>query len=141
MLSILTGLACGFNAYEYNLSFSRTFVFFPFFVLGHYKHAAIIQIIKNHKINQFIAFGVFTVIFLVLLMIFENYTIDKWWLFGSRSYSTLGVQWEYGVVYRLSLYALASILGVALLLATSRVRRFYTAYGEDTLYILSLIHI
>ncbi|MFT7671640.1 MAG: hypothetical protein ACI845_000041 [Gammaproteobacteria bacterium] len=47
VLSIIAGLACGVNHYDYQLSFSRTFVLFPFFLMGHFNHEQIIK--KSRK--------------------------------------------------------------------------------------------
>lgn len=138
LLSIFTGLACGFNSYDYNLSFSRTFVFFPFFLLGHYGHAKILEKIGKYEISRIIGIAVIAATLVIILTTAEHSSFNFGWLYGSRSYSKLGVEWEQGVIYRACIYALALLLGMAFLSVVPKRRGFYTAYGKESLYIYVL---
>ncbi|WP_066967395.1 acyltransferase family protein [Microbulbifer sp. Q7] len=138
VLAILAGLACGVNEYNYNLSFSRTFVFFPFFLIGNYYHSTIIRTLRSYDKSKLIGSVVLLGIFLLILAVPESNDIKLGWLYGSRSYSSLGVDWVMGFFYRSSIYAAAILLGIALLSVTKNNRSIGTKYGEDSLYIYVL---
>ncbi|MEM7627447.1 MAG: acyltransferase family protein [Planctomycetota bacterium] len=137
-LSVVAGLACGINHYDYNLSFSRTFVFFPFFLIGHYYHAWIAESLKRLGASRLVGGVVIAVALLVLLVLPNAHEFDVRWLYGSKSYASLGVGWEQGVVYRSLFYAMSILLGVAFLSMIKADRGFGTAFGESSLYIYVL---
>lgn len=138
MLAVLAGLACGVNAYDYNLSFSRTFVFFPFFLVGHYYHSTIVKTLDKYRFRKFIGAAVILSFFVALIFISGAFDIKAAWLYGSRSYSNLGASWELGVLYRTLIYASAMLLGLAFLSLTPRLPCAITRYGKDSLYIYVL---
>ena len=138
VLAILAGLGCGVNNYDYNLSFSRTFVFFPFFLIGNYYHSVIIGELRRNNRSKLIGSGIILGFFLLILVIPQSNDIKLGWLYGSRSYSSLGVDWQVGVLYRSSIYIAAILLGIALLSVTGKKRSVGTRYGEDSLYIYVL---
>ncbi len=135
MLSLLAGFASGVNDYGYNLSFSRTFVFFPFFLVGHYKHSIIMRKIKENSVSRLIGFSIMALIFIAVSVAFDSKGFDVRWLYGSWSYSSLGSDWIQGVVIRGYIYILAIILGLSLLTMVQKEKYFYTKYGKDSLYV------
>jgi fucose 4-O-acetylase-like acetyltransferase len=137
-LSIIAGLACGVTSYGYNLSFSRTFVFFPFFLFGHYYHSLIMEHFQKYKVSREVGIGIIVTILLVLLFLPQTNFFSVGWLYGSKSYSSLGVGWEQGVLYRFLIYLLAILLGLAFLSVTKKDRNISTGYGERSLYIYVL---
>jgi len=138
VLSLAAGLACGINTFDYNLSFSRTFVFLPFFLIGHYHHSTIVKTLRNYTFRKHVGAALMSFVFIALWFISENFNINFGWLYGSRSYSSLGTSWELGVLYRSAIYALASILGLALLALTPSASNVFTQYGKSSLYIYVL---
>jgi len=138
VLALIAGLACGINTLDYNLSFSRTFVFLPFFLIGHYHHSTIVKILDNYKFRTHVGAAFISCLFVALWFISEIVNINFGWLYGSRSYSSLNTSWELGVLYRSSMYALAFILGLVILALTPRVSNAFTRYGKDSLYIYVL---
>lgn len=138
ILALLAGLACGVNAYDYNLSFSRTFVFFPFFLIGHYYHSSIVKAQDQYRFRKQIGIALILIVFIALMFTSETFDIKAAWLYGSRSYSNLGVSWEVGVLYRSLIYASAMLLGLAFLSLTPRSLGMVTRYGKDSLYIYVL---
>ncbi|SDP31022.1 acyltransferase family protein [Desulforhopalus singaporensis] len=138
LFAILAGLACGINRFDFYLAFSRTFVFFPFFMIGHYYHLSVIKKIHNSGIIKIIGVGFIFVFFVVMLVIPENLDFNLGWIYGSRSYSRLGVDWLNGVFYRLLVYIAAIMLGLSVLSIIKTVRCAGTRYGEDSLYIYVL---
>jgi len=137
-LSLAAGLACGINTFDYNLSFSRTFVFLPFFLIGHYHHSTIVTVLNNFRFRMHLGAILISSLLIALWFNSEILNINFGWLYGSRSYSSLGTSWELGVLYRSSMYALASILGLALLAITPSASNAFTRYGKDSLYIYVL---
>ncbi|RBP48530.1 acyltransferase family protein [Arenicella xantha] len=137
-LSIVLGLACGLNSYDYNLSFSRTFVFFPFFLIGHYCHSSIMDKIQAYRMSRAVGGGFIALILLLLIVMPDANNINVRWLYGSRSYSGLGVEWWLGMGYRLLIYIAAFSVGMALLTLAQKNRHFFTMYGEESLYIYVL---
>jgi len=138
IFATLAGLACGINNYGYNLSFSRTFVFFPFFLIGHYFHPQITEKLKNLSYKKVIGSGIIISILLLIFIVPEANDINLGWLYGSRSYSYLKVSWEIGVVYRSVIYILSFILGISVLSITLDTLNICTKYGRDSLYIYVL---
>jgi len=138
VLALIAGLACGINTLDYNLSFSRTFVFLPFFLIGHYHHSTIVTVLNNFRFRRHFGAVLLSCLFVALWFNSESHNINFGWLYGSRSYSNLGTNWELGVLYRSSIYALASILGLALLAITPSTSNAFTQYGKDSLYIYVL---
>lgn len=138
LLSLLAGLACGINSYGYDLSFSRTFVFFPYFLIGHYCHQIIMEKMHKYKASRFIGIGTITIIFMSILIMPEAFNFSVIWLYGSLPYSSLGVGWAQGVIIRFSIYVLAILLGMALLSIVQKNQNRFSTYGENSLYIYVL---
>ena len=137
VLSLLVGLGCGLNAYNYNLSFSRTFVFLPFFLIGHYKHSQFLGIMQRFKVSRIIGVTIIAVMFALTLTI-ECSSFNVGWLYGSKSYSSLGVGWEQGAFNRFCIYVLGFLLGMGFLAIVPKGHGFYTVYGKESLYIYVL---
>lgn len=136
--SFLIGLLSGMNGYGYNLSFSRTFVFFPFFLMGflNYKNSFSNIEIDRHAKTLFLSTLLFA---LLAIFYFKDFnTINRWWLYGSASYSQLNVDVLHGIAYRSMHYFLAFVLGTSLLFLTSKKKLFVSKIGANTLTIYIL---
>lgn len=134
VIAITTGILIGyFDNVEHTFSLSRTFVFFPFFLLGYHITTKHIRLLKSH---------VFKYVSLVILVgfaaaIYYLPDINSGWLLASKSYTSLGVDYLGGLA-RLAVYS-TSILMVASVLAWIPERRFsFTHLGERTLYVYLL---
>lgn len=138
LLALIAGLAVGLNGYGYNLSFSRTFTFFPFFLLGHYYHEAIIRKIETISSANFIGGSLLLIVLSCIILIPETNNINVRWLYGSYPYASLGVDWETGTLYKLAIYASAIIVGMALLVVTPKTKNILTEYGKYSLYVYVL---
>ncbi|WP_444900568.1 acyltransferase family protein [Microbulbifer sp. VAAC004] len=137
-IAVIAGLACGINNLDYNLSFSRTFVFFPFFLVGYFYHSRIVGKMQGFNGSALVGSSVIFLVFTILLAVPGVQEFKVGWLYGSRSYARLGAEWEYGVFYRFSLYILALILGLSLLSIVQKTKNIFTSYGENSLYIYVL---
>jgi len=137
ILSIIAGLACGVNHYGYNLSFSRTFVFFPFFLIGHYKHSIIEKKLLSLRYSKLLGWLII-IISLTISMYYGISEIKPQWLYGSTSYSTLGVNWYLGFLFRCLIYVISIIIGLSIISIINDESNLVTSYGRDSLYIYVL---
>lgn len=138
LFAIVAGLACGINRYDYNLSFSRTFVFFPFFLIGHYFHLQLAEKLKDLNYRKVVGSSVILCFLLLIFIVPAVHDINLGWLYGSRSYSYLKVDWEMGILYRSLIYISSLILGVSVLSINLDTSNIGTKYGRDSLYIYVL---
>ena len=138
LASLITGLACGMGTLGLELSFSRTFVFFPFFIAGHYWHAPITRKLDAFHHSKRLASFVALSYLLILLIMPNTFGFSTRWLHGSLTYSELGVAWSEGMLIRLYLYGLATLLGLSFLSLIPKARTFATRYGQQSLSIYIL---
>lgn len=118
-----------------HLSLSRTFVFFPFFLLGHLLGPKRLQILCRPSAR---CGGALFLVLLVLSVICWVPVQAQDWLLGTSSYRDLHVSALAGVLIRLGITT-ASTLGAVALLAVVPTRRFYlTSFGSRTLSIYLL---
>lgn len=117
------------------LSLSRTFVFFPIFLLGYYLDQKQFERLRhrNYRIPGAIS----------LILLFTSYYVflrdlPREWLFASSSYADLGVHADDGVWIRLSIYAIVFIGTFAFLSIVPKQKLFFTKLGERTLYVYLL---
>ncbi|WP_136807754.1 acyltransferase family protein [Desulfosediminicola flagellatus] len=136
--AILMGLACGINNYDDNLSFSRTFVFFPFFLIGQHYHSNIMVFLQKFKMSRIIGGGTILGVIILLLIFPEMKDINTGWLYGNKSYLRLGVDWQHGVLYRFVIYLFAFALGMSFLSLIWKTYSVFTTFGEHSLYIYVL---
>ncbi|SEN33200.1 Fucose 4-O-acetylase [Mesobacillus persicus] len=129
------GLGVGYIDWISNyLSLSRTFVFFPMFLLGYYLTKDHIQQLKKSNI-RLLAFGTFVVAF-VLYFSFPD--MNYQWLFGSKSYSAMDTPVVFGMLIRLGLYLLSTIMVFSFLAIVPKNQYFFTSLGKNTLYVYLL---
>ncbi|WP_404408830.1 acyltransferase family protein [Jeotgalibacillus malaysiensis] len=132
LISIILGVVIGFvNDYTSTLSLSRTFVFFPFFLAGHYLSRDFFTHLKSKKIM------IVSVLSLVIVFI-SIYVLPDWssrWLFGSHSYEDLGTPAEASPMLRLLIYGVSFWLVVAFFSLAPVAKTFFTRWGLNTLYV------
>lgn len=134
-LSIIIGLLVGgVDVISNEFSLSRTFVFFPIFLIGYYlerNHFTFLLQSKGIK-----AFSLF--LFAIAYTLFYHYPFQQQWLFGSKSYAELDATFIEGFFIRFIVYVLNFTFMTAFMsLVTERQIRF-THIGRYTLYIYLL---
>ncbi|BBW95988.1 acyltransferase family protein [Geobacillus icigianus] len=133
--ALLLGLAGGMMEAEKWLSLSRTLTFFPFFLLGFFTQKSLIErlfAVPVRLVSLAVLFGMF------LLIHFGFPDLPQDWLYGSKSYDTLGVSEPTGIMNRLVIYA-ASLVMMFSFLALIPSRRFsFSVLGARTFYIYIL---
>src|SRR5699024_6926264 len=133
-LAISLGIIVGyFDPIGHLFSLSRTFVFFPFFLLGHYVSMEQIMWLKQKKV-KIAALGTMA-LFAVAIYFLPD--INSGWLLASKSYSTLGME-TYGSVARFMVYATAFLMAASFLAWVPQRRFRFTKLGERTLYVYLL---
>jgi fucose 4-O-acetylase-like acetyltransferase len=135
--SVLLGLICGLTKdIGYPMSLSRTMVFAPFFLSGHYCQVKKIgvPILKHYKLYFIlIPFGGLLISALIAS------SLDVRWLYGSFAYSILGAGWITGIEARSIIYLAAVALGLAFMLLIGNSNSPITSLGRHSLYIY-LVH-
>ncbi|OAH53609.1 MULTISPECIES: acyltransferase family protein [Bacillaceae] len=116
------------------LSIGRTFVFFPFFLIGYYT--------KREWFAPLFATPARIVLLLIAAILFlffyKNTSIQIEWLFGSGSYDDLGANSLSGVAWRSLVYVLNVIMIAFILSIVTHKSFFFTTWGQNTLYVYLL---
>lgn len=129
------GLGVGYIDWISNyLSLSRTFVFFPMFLLGYYLTKDHIQLLKKASV-RLLAVGAFVIAF---FFYFSFPDMNYQWLFGSKSYSAMDTPVVVGMLIRLGLYLLSTIMVFSFLAIVPKNKYFFTNLGKNTLYVYLL---
>ena len=133
-ISFIFGILMGFIPNGSILSFSRTIVFLPFFLLGYYTD---IHKIKN-LFNRF-NFGVCIVgilLFIIISFLISNKAILNYkFLYGSHSYKELGMNAYIGIICRVLLYISSIILSLFVAYIIPSSKTFFTHIGKSTMYV------
>ncbi|WP_110931832.1 acyltransferase family protein [Paenibacillus bouchesdurhonensis] len=135
-LSLALGVLVGYLQVDGTwLSLSRTFVYLPFFIAGyHFSFAYLIKIFTPKR-------RLFTLALAAALLgtiALWGSRVDVGWLYGSMTYSQLGhYEWHAGL-YRLALYALQLLAGIAFLSFVPLRESKLTDLGRRTLYVFLL---
>src|SRR5690625_924443 len=108
-ISLTTAVALGiivgyFDPIGHLFSLSRTFVFFPFFLLGHFASMNQVLVLKQRKMKilSVVAMSV------IAIAIYFLPDINSGWLLASKSYSTLGVD-TFGRIVLFSFFMIAFV--------------------------------
>lgn len=135
-VSLAAGLAIGVVDFVgCNFSLCRTFVFLPFFVLGHLAGKGELASLRLKNAKWWGALGllgVFVATHFLLPTGVEN------WLFGSYSYATMDTGRLLGVAIRAGVYGLSFLTTACFLAVVPKKRRFFTEWGSRTLYVFLL---
>lgn len=132
-LAVVVGLGVGYiDHIGHAYSLSRTFVFFPFFLLGYHMNKTwLFYLIDKLSVKKAsILLGLVITLHLGL-----DYPVGL--LFGSSSYQALGYLGE-GVVYRLLFYVGAIVLTYLFFVIVPRKEVTYSKLGQHTLYVYLL---
>lgn len=133
-ISFILGILIGFISNGSILSFSRTIVFLPFFLLGYYTDINNVKKIFN-KVN----FGVCILgilLFIIISFFISNKEIlDYRFLYGSHSYKELGMNIYIGIICRILLYISSIILSLFVVYIIPKNKTFFTHIGKSTMYV------
>ncbi|MGG6310967.1 acyltransferase family protein [Paenibacillus macerans] len=116
-------------------SLSRTFVFLPFFILGYHFSDKWLERLMAKKVRlaaMAVSLGWFAIIALGAL------DIAPGWLYGSMTYGQLGEHAWYAGAFRLLLYPLQLLAGIAFLGFVPSTAGKLTDLGRRTLYVFLL---
>ncbi|MBE9915025.1 fucose 4-O-acetylase [Paenibacillus donghaensis] len=117
------------------LSFSRTFVYLPFFVIGyHFSFDAFVQFFTKKK--RMIAAAASAALFVIIAL--WGLQMPEGWLFGSMTFMQLGHTEWYAGLYRLALYGLQFASAAAFLAWVPFGQSHLTDLGRRTLYVFLL---
>lgn len=134
-LAIALGVIVGyFNEIEQFLSLSRTFVFFPFFLLGYYLKKETFENVLKRK-SRYFAIGILVLIFLAVSY-FPNFNYK--WFFGSIPYAFVNTTGMDGGFIRLAVYAVSFAATLSFLALVPRKKYFFTKWGTSSLYVYLL---
>ncbi len=114
------------------LSLSRTFVFFPFFLIGYYLN---FDFLKTIKLKTKIIASLILIASFYLVYI---YKIPFQWLFGNTSYMKLGVSEWYAGAIRIWIYLISALTCVCVLILIPQKELKITIRGTNTLNVYVL---
>ena len=135
-IAIILGIAIGFFPGQGSfLSIERTFVYFPFFLLGFKlkkEHFALLRTHQMRVMSTVLLIGIFA----ICSFIFK----DSWngWLLNSSTFSELGVSGTHAIIMRLFIYALMATATFSILSLIPSKKASFTSMGRQTLYIYLL---
>jgi fucose 4-O-acetylase-like acetyltransferase len=130
-LGLLVGFADIITNY---LSLSRTFVFFPIFLMGYYMEKEHFEYFKTSK-ARLVAGSIFVIVFLGMYFIPEF--SDKW-LLGSKPYGDFEWNSAISMVVRAAVYLLNVVMIFSFFTFVPTKRQFFTKWGKNTLYVYLL---
>ncbi|WP_394232714.1 acyltransferase family protein [Niallia oryzisoli] len=131
IIALLIGFADSVSNY---LSLSRTFVFFPLFLLGYYLKKEHFYLLLQGKL-KLTACIVFFIVFTGFYLFPE---LEYEWLLGSKPYSELGVDSITAMFIRLCVYLLSMIMVASFFALVPTKRYFFTNLGRNSLYVYLL---
>ncbi|MED3655912.1 acyltransferase family protein [Heyndrickxia sporothermodurans] len=137
IVAVAIGIAIGYVDQVGNyLSLSRTFVFFPYFLLGFLIEQKHINWIKNMKFSAVIGVLIILSTFLLFGLSFPKDAVP--WLLGSSSYADMGnVEWFDGL-FRMLQYLLTLVVIFGFFALVPATGSKLTIIGQRTLYIYLL---
>lgn len=133
-ISFILGLIVGLMSNGSILSFSRTIVYLPFFLIGYYTDLAKLKVLESHVNIWFSILGISIFITLAIFLAKSN-IIDYKFLYGSYSFSELGMSNWQGLLYRGILYICSILLSIFICIITPSSKTFYTEIGKSTMYV------
>lgn len=134
-VALILGLAVGyFDSIANYLSLSRTFVFFPLFLLGYYMKKEHFYTLLQPKMKG-AAICILAIVFAGFYLFPE---INYEWLLGSKPYSELDVTSISAVFTRFGFYLLSLIMVFTFFTLVPRKQYFFTNLGKNTLYVYLL---
>jgi fucose 4-O-acetylase-like acetyltransferase len=134
-LTLLMGILIGLTDIEKFLSLSRTFTFFPFFLFGFLLKKKHFERLFQPKV-RFLSVILLVSAFLLIHFAFPN--LQEEWLYGSKSYETLGVNEEIGILFRLLLYGVSFLMTFCFMSLIPNRQLTISTLGTRTFYVYIL---
>ncbi|MEI5909543.1 acyltransferase family protein [Bacillus spongiae] len=133
VIALLMGIGVGFiDSADSYLSISRTFVFFPFFLLGYYMKADHFQWAKQ-KYAKYLSIMFFSICVMIIMM--ADSSIMRMYLLGKYSFDMIGHSSIEGTIFRLLIY-FVMICGICSFLPwVPKKQVFFTSLGKKTFYV------
>ncbi|SDB81714.1 Fucose 4-O-acetylase [Pelagirhabdus alkalitolerans] len=133
-LAFVMGILIGYvDPIGHTYSLSRTFVFFPFFLIGYWLTKDQLFLVKT-TIARRVSLGLFVLAFVLVYLLPE---IPVGWLFGSSSYAALDVGLSGGII-RVIQYMVMLVMVFSLYAWIPRKQFIWTNLGEQTIYVYLL---
>ncbi|WP_088052109.1 acyltransferase family protein [Virgibacillus dakarensis] len=133
-IAVEIGLIVGyFGEVGHTFSLSRTFVFFPFFLIGYWLKEEHVMLLKT-KAAKIISV---IVMLSVAGAIYLAPEINSGWLLASKSYGDLGMP-EFGGLARLIVYVTSALMAMSVLAWIPKSKHKLTILGTRTLYVYLL---
>ncbi len=133
-LSVVIGLIVGyFDSVGHVYSLSRTFVFFPFFLIGYWLSKEQLFLVKKRRMKMLSLAVISLALFLVYIM--PNFQVG--WLFGSASYQSLDAP-TMGAFIRTGVYIVTFLLIFSFYAWIPRRQLTLTKFGQQTIYVYLL---
>ncbi|WP_409305208.1 acyltransferase family protein [Peribacillus sp. SCS-155] len=134
-ISLIIALLVGYvDSISNYLSLSRTFVFFPMFLIGYY--------LDRDQLEKLFTFRIKAAAFIIGAIVFAGFyiypDINYKWLLGSKPYSELESASIISMFKRLGFYGLSLIMVFSFLALIPRGQYFFTKWGKQTLYVYLL---
>lgn len=133
-ISFIFGILIGFIPNGSILSFSRTIVFLPFFLLGYYTDINNVKKIFN-KVNFGVCIAGILLFIIISFFISNKAILDYKFLYGSHSYKELGMNIYIGIICRILLYICSIILSLFVVYIIPKNKTFFTHIGKSTMYV------
>lgn len=131
----IIGLGVGYiDSISNFLSLSRTFVFFPFFLIGYYLNNKHFIMLRSNP-SKLIAAATIIIVSAGIMMYPD---LNEKWLLGSKPYSHLETITALGLMKRMIIYAVNLIMLGSFFAFVPRRRFFFTKWGKNTLYVYLL---
>ncbi|WP_077623519.1 acyltransferase family protein [Sediminibacillus massiliensis] len=128
------GLVVGyFEPIGQTFSLSRTFVFFPYFLMGYWVTKDQLFLVKSKAVK--IASILIMAAAATIIAVYPEFSTG--WLLGSKSYETLGMP-VMGSLARMSVYFAAVLMSISILAWIPKREGLLTSLGQRTLYIYLL---
>lgn len=135
LISLTISLAIGyFDQVSNYLSLSRTFVFFPYFLLGYFVKREYIAKLHRPSI-RFISLAILGTVF-VLFSYFNGF--QEQWFFGSKPYNYFDTNQLTAMLIRLGVYGLSGFTMISCLSLIPTQQSFFTKLGARSLYVYLL---
>jgi len=131
MIALVIGFADSISNF---LSLSRTFVFFPLFLLGYYLKREHFYKLLHGKF-KISACTVFLIVFAGFYLFPD---LEYEWLLGSKPYAEMGVDSITAMFIRLAVYILSIIMMASFFALVPTKRYFFTNLGRNSLYVYLL---
>ncbi|EOT41385.1 MULTISPECIES: acyltransferase family protein [Enterococcus] len=134
-VSILLALVVGYLPFiDRNLAMQRSFVFLPFFLIGHYfSWEKLVAIRQSHRYSfALVGFGS------IFAFINQFETFNKYLVFGSKPYADFLSDPQLGAFIRLLVMLLGFVGILSFLLIVPRQKTIYSDLGRNTLTVYLL---